>query len=65
MAYNFAIINDNITSDVIEIQEFPNLSDKYEVFSVPKTILNESAEIVGAVPEATFLAKVMEGYSAS
>jgi hypothetical protein len=48
---------------VIEIQEFPNLSDKYEVFSVPKTIMNESAEVVGAVPEAAFLGKVMEGYA--
>lgn len=63
LAYNFAIANDNITSDVVEIQEFPNLADKYEVLSVPKTVMNGSAEIVGAVPEAVFLEKVMEGYS--
>ena len=63
LAHNFAIVNDNITSDVVEIQEFPNLSDKYSVFSVPKTVVNESSEVVGAVPEAVFLEKVMEGYS--
>lgn len=63
LAHSFAIANENITSDVIEIQEFPNLSDKYEVFSVPKTVMNESAEVVGAVPESVFLGKVMEGYA--
>jgi hypothetical protein len=30
---------------------------------VPKTVINESSEVVGAVPEAVFLGKVMEGYS--
>ncbi|RZD14196.1 MAG: hypothetical protein EVJ47_07255 [Candidatus Acidulodesulfobacterium ferriphilum] len=55
--------NDNITADVIEIQEFPNLADKYEVFSVPKTVMNDNGEVVGAVPEAVFLGKVMEGYT--
>ena len=65
LAHNFAIENDNITADVIEIQEFPNLADKYEVFSVPKTVMNDNGEVVGAVPEAVFLGKVMEGYTAS
>ncbi len=55
-------MNDNITSDVVEIQEFPNLSDRYEVFSVPKTVMNDVAEVTGAVSEAAFLEKVMEGY---
>ncbi len=48
---------------MIEIQEFPNLADKYEVFSVPKTVMNDNGEVVGAVPEAVFLGKVMEGYT--
>ncbi len=55
-------MNDNITSDVVEIQEFPNLSDRYEVFSVPKTVMNDTAEVTGSVSEAAFLEKVMEGY---
>ena len=63
LAHNFAIENENITSDIIEIQEFHNLSDRYSVFSVPKTVINEHTEVVGAVPEAVFLSKIMEGYS--
>ncbi len=55
--------NDNITAEVIETQEFINLSEKYEVYGVPKTIMNDNGEVVGAVPESIFLNKAMESYN--
>ncbi len=63
MAYSFAIVNDNITAEVIETQEFINLSEKYKIYSVPKTIMNDNGEVVGAVPESIFLNKAMESYN--
>ena len=63
LAYSFAMANDNITAEVIETQEFTNLSEKYKVYGVPKTIMNDNGEVVGAVPESIFLNKAMESYN--
>ncbi len=57
------MVNDYITAEVIEVQEFINLSDKYEVSSVPKTVMNDNGEVLGAVPESVFLSKAMESYN--
>ena len=59
-AHAFAFENDNIRADMVEISEFAHLSNKYDVFSVPKVVINESVEFEGALPEDLFLEKVME-----
>ena len=48
-------------ADAIEAQEFPDLAQRYRVMGVPKTIVNETVELVGAVPEETFVAHVLRG----
>ena len=55
LAHQFAMENDNITADMIEITEFPQLSVKYNVSGVPKTIINESVEVLGMQPEEEFV----------
>jgi len=40
-----------ISSDMIEISEFPHLAIKYSVQGVPKIIINEKFSVVGDVPE--------------
>ena len=60
MAHAMAMDNPNVTADVIEVQEFPNLARKYMVSGVPKTVINNKVQFVGAVPEATFIGKVLE-----
>jgi hypothetical protein len=35
--------------------EFMDLSQRYRVTGVPKTIVNDTIEILGAVPEASFV----------
>lgn len=58
LAHQAAIENDNIRADMVEIAEFPHLAHKYNVMSVPKTVINESFEFVGALPEEAFIEKI-------
>jgi predicted DsbA family dithiol-disulfide isomerase len=55
-----AIEFDNITADIIEANEFPELSQRYGVSGVPKTVINDKVEFVGAVPEEHFLAAIQQ-----
>jgi predicted DsbA family dithiol-disulfide isomerase len=55
-----AAANQNITADAIEATEFMDLSRKYRVTGVPKTIVNETIEIMGGLPEQTFVRAVLE-----
>jgi predicted DsbA family dithiol-disulfide isomerase len=50
----------NVTADVIEASEFPDMSREYGVTGVPKTIVNDKVEFVGAVPEQHFLAAIQQ-----
>jgi alkyl hydroperoxide reductase subunit F len=50
VAHQFAFINENIRSDMVESAEFPLLIKKYDVVGVPKTIINEVHSFEGAVP---------------
>jgi len=48
---------------MVESVEFPHLAHRYNVFSVPKTIVNERVHIEGALPESVFVERVLEGIS--
>lgn len=50
-AHKFAILNELITADMIEVTEFPEVAARYEVVGVPKIVANETSHIVGALPE--------------
>jgi predicted DsbA family dithiol-disulfide isomerase len=53
-----------VTADVIEVAEFPDVAQRYQVYGVPKTIINEQVNIEGAVPEARFLSLVLDAAGA-
>ena len=55
-----AAANPNITSDAIEATEFMDLSRKYRVTGVPKTIVNETIEILGGLPEKMFVRQALD-----
>ncbi len=59
-AHQIAIENDYITAEMIESAEFPQLVQKYNVFGVPKTVINDKIEFEGALPENDFVDKVLE-----
>jgi glutaredoxin-like protein len=61
MAHKFAVENDLIRADVVDANEFPQLALKYGVMGVPKIVVNEKVEFIGAVPENMFLEQVLLG----
>ena len=58
IAHQFAIENENIRSDVIEMMEFPHLVQKYSVMSVPHIVINEDTSFVGAHPAEIFIDQI-------
>jgi len=60
MAHKFAIENSLIRAEIIDAGEFPDLALKYDVMGVPKIVVNEKIEFVGAVPEEMFLEQVLQ-----
>jgi glutaredoxin-like protein len=51
LAHQLAVESDLITADMVEAIEFPHLANKYQVMGVPRTVINETIHIEGAVPE--------------
>jgi len=50
-----AIANSHIVADVVEVSEFPELANRYGVRGVPKTVINDTIDFVGNVPEPMFI----------
>lgn len=63
LAHQAAIESPLVTGDMIEATEFPHLAQKYNVTGVPKTIINDHEELVGAVPEHVFLEALLKAAS--
>jgi glutaredoxin-like protein len=59
LAHQLAMENEHITADVIEISEFPDLAQRYQVQGVPKTVINDQIEFAGALPEPRFVQQVL------
>jgi predicted DsbA family dithiol-disulfide isomerase len=51
--------NAHIRATCVEATEFMDLSRKFRVTGVPKTVVNESIEILGALPEELFVRGVL------
>ena len=47
-------------TDIVEASEFPDLARQYNVYAVTKTVINETGEIVGALPEPDFVRALVE-----
>lgn len=60
LAHQFAMESDLITADMVEAIEFPHLANKYAVYGVPRTVINDTVYQEGAVPEPMMLAKLLE-----
>ncbi len=60
LAHQMALENKLITSDTVEVSEFPHLAQKYRIMGVPKTVINEDHFIEGAGPEEMLLDKILE-----
>ncbi len=60
LAHQLAFINKNITGKMYESMEYQELAQKYNVYGVPKSIVNDSVEFEGAVPEKVYVKHVLE-----
>jgi len=65
LAHKFALASPLITAEMVEATEFPELSAKYEVEGVPKTVVNEHTGLVGAQPEYALLKAVRDAAAAA
>jgi glutaredoxin-like protein len=59
IAHKLAIECDQIKADVIDSSEFPDLAQKYNVIGVPKIVINEKIEFMGAFNEDLFAEHVL------
>jgi glutaredoxin-like protein len=64
LAHEIAWANCNVTAYAVEATEYPDLARRYHVTGVPKTIVNDQVEILGAVPEDTFIEQTLAGFAA-
>jgi glutaredoxin-like protein len=60
LAHQLAFASEKVRGDMVEAQEFPHLSMKYQVMGVPRTVINEDTYLEGAAPEAMLLGKLQE-----
>jgi predicted DsbA family dithiol-disulfide isomerase len=59
IAHKLAVESDMISADVIDATEFPDLAQKYGVIGVPKVVMNEKVDFVGAFNEDLFAEHVL------
>jgi predicted DsbA family dithiol-disulfide isomerase len=65
MAHQMAVESAHVTADVIEAMEFPDLAQRYGIRGVPKIVINETTEFVGALPEEQYLAHIRKAVEAN
>ncbi|HSR24798.1 MAG TPA: thioredoxin family protein [Candidatus Eisenbacteria bacterium] len=60
LANRMALASPRVRAVVVEANEFPDLSDRFDVQGVPRTVVNRAGAFVGALPEAAFVQSVLE-----
>ncbi len=59
LAFEMAVASPFVTAYAIEATEYPDLARKYRVSGVPKTVVDDTIEILGALPEEAFVAQAL------
>lgn len=57
-----AIESPHVTCVAVSVSEFADLVRRYRVTGVPKTVVNDRNEILGAMPEHLFVPQALEGF---
>ena len=60
LAQHMAIASERVTATAIEATEFPDMAQAYQVSGVPKIVINDRVEFMGALPESQFLDAVLQ-----
>ncbi len=65
-AHRFAYASPKIMGEMVEAQEFPALSQKYNISGVPDTIINGGVQrVLGAQPVSAFLEAIKKAVAAT
>ena len=64
LAQHMSIASDRIRSECVEANEFPEMSQRYQVMAVPKIVINDRVEFEGAIPERDFVNAVLQAVAA-
>jgi glutaredoxin-like protein len=59
LANRMAFLNPQITALTVVATEFHELARKFRVTGVPKTVVNESIEVLGALPEPEYVRSLL------
>lgn len=54
----FAMISENVRSDVIDATQFPDMARQYQVFAVPKVVINDKTSFEGNLPPHQFVGHI-------
>jgi predicted DsbA family dithiol-disulfide isomerase len=57
-AFQLAMASQRITADVVEVQEFPEVAQRYQIRGVPMTVINDGEPLMGNVGGARLFAAV-------
>ena len=60
LANRMAVASPLVTTRTVEANEFPELSARFGVQGVPRTVVNERGAFVGALPEPQFVDAVLQ-----
>lgn len=60
LAHQIAMASPWVTAEMIESAEFPHLSAKEQVMSVPKTVVEGAGAFEGALPEPNYVDRVLQ-----
>ncbi|MCL6515833.1 thioredoxin family protein [Alicyclobacillus sp.] len=62
LAHQFAMASPLVTASMVEATEFPDWANRFNVYGVPKTVINddEALSLEGAAPESMLLEQVMQ-----
>lgn len=59
-AHQIAMLNSYVTAECIEVTEYPELARKYEIYLVPKFVINEDVQFEGVVTDAVVVRNVLK-----
>ncbi|MBI4787589.1 MAG: thioredoxin family protein [Chloroflexi bacterium] len=54
-----------VTADMVDASEYPELSDAFQVYGVPLTVVNNVGRVEGGMPEQMFVPHVLNSANAA
>jgi predicted DsbA family dithiol-disulfide isomerase len=63
-AFMMGIVSEHVKAEVIEVNEFADLQQRFKVEAVPMTVINDTVAVAGALPEQKFVEQVIKAAGA-